>query len=116
MKISQPHISQNKGRTSVAADVSTDRTNLDCPKRLYFSTRSTGPDSFSTRADAFVTGLQPLAMILGESLEIDAPVSTRLAHGLEHYQDILTTWWPDFYHRIEIRYSNLVERLNESHP
>ena len=116
MKISQPHISENKGRTTVAADVSTDRTDLDCPKRLYFSTRSTGPDSFSTRADAFVTGLLPLAMILGESLEIDAPVSTRLAHGLEHYQDILTTWWPDFYHRIDIRYSNLVERPNESHP
>jgi hypothetical protein len=92
MKISQPHISQIKGRTTVTADISTDRKNLDCPERLYFSTQSTGPDSFSSRADAFVVGLLPLAMILGESLEVDAPVSTRLAHGLEHYQDILTTW------------------------
>ena len=116
MKISQPYISQMNGRTTVTAEVSTDKTDLDRPEMLYFSTQSTGPESFSTRADAFVAGLLPVAMILGESLEIEAPVSTRLAHGLEHYQDILTTWWPHFFRRSNIRYSNLVERQGESRP
>jgi len=116
MKISQPTISQIKGRTTVAAHVSTEKTGLNRPEKLYFSTQSTGPESFSTRGDAFVAGLLPVAMRLGESLDVDAPVSTRLAHGLEHYQDILTTWWPHFFHRSNIRYSSLVERTDESRP
>ena len=38
-----------------------------------------------------------MAMMLGESVDVDAPVSTRLAHGLEHYQDILTTLVATFF-------------------
>ncbi len=116
MKISRPYISQLDGRTTLSAEVSTEKTDLNRPDVLYFSTQSSGPESFSTRADAFVAGLLPVAMMLGESLEIEAPVSTRLAHGLEHYQDILTTWWPHFFKRCDIHYSNLVERSSEPRP
>ena len=116
MKISPPRISQVNGSTTVSAEISTAKTGLDRPKALYFSTLSTGPGSFSIRADAFVTGLLPMAMMLGESVDVDAPVSTRLAHGLEHYQDILTTWWPHFFQRVDIRYSNLAERPDELRP
>lgn len=116
MKIAQPKITEADGRSTVSAKIKIDQPGLDYPPELYFSVRSNGSKMLSERADAFVTAALPVAMRLGEPLEVGGAVSLRLAHGLGPYQDILTTWWPNRYRKIDVRYEQLLPRSEDVRP
>ena len=47
------------------------------------------------RADAFLVGMQSLAMLLHEDITVEAPVSARLVRGLQEYQRAFAQWFPD---------------------
>ena len=42
-------------------------------------------------------------MNVGEDIEVRAPLSARLARGLEEYQRVLASWFPHRLTRVEIR-------------
>ncbi|MGD9022071.1 MAG: hypothetical protein PVF46_09760, partial [Lysobacterales bacterium] len=67
-------------------------------------------------ADAFVVGLVASAMRVGEDIWVEGRVSTRLAHGLDTYQNILSTWWPDSFKCVDIHYESLVDRAQDLRP
>ena len=46
------------------------------------------------RGDAFLVGMQSLAMLLHEDITVEAPVSARLARGLGEYQRAFAKWEP----------------------
>lgn len=50
-------------------------------------------DAVTLRADAFAAALLPVALQQRAPLRIDAPLSARLAHGLNEYQRLLATWF-----------------------
>ena len=55
-----------------------------------------------TVGDPFLAaGLLP-AMLLGESLQIEAPVSDRLVQSVKTVQDIFACWYPGYLRRIEV--------------
>ncbi|NNE05811.1 MAG: hypothetical protein HKN15_08835 [Xanthomonadales bacterium] len=116
MKIFAPRITEANGRTTASARIEISTPGLEYPQELYFSTRSTGSPMLSDKADAFVTAALPVAMRLGEPLDVEGPVSLRLAHGLGAYQDILTTWWPKRYRRVGIQFETLEARQSDARP
>ena len=60
-------------------------------------------DWIAPRADAFVAALILRAMSVGEDIEVRAPLSARLARGLEQYQRTLAAWFPHRLTPVEIR-------------
>jgi hypothetical protein len=59
-------------------------------------------DWITPRADAFVAALVLRAMSVGEDIEVRAPLSARLARGLEEYQRTLASWFPHRLTPVEI--------------
>lgn len=67
-----------------------DRTNED----YWFEFPDECRGDLATHGDPWVALLLPLAMELGEPLEVDAPVDRYLLEGLEKLQDIWRCWYP----------------------
>lgn len=116
MIIEHPQITSQDNRHLLSADITVEKNGIDCPASLWFAT--SGEESFflSRMADPFVVGLVASAMFVGEDMRVVGPVSTRLAHGLETYQDVLNTWWPDKFKRVDIRYEALIDRREDLRP
>ena len=83
---------------------------------MWFATHGEESLFGAARSDAFLVGQIALAMKLGENIHVEGPVSSRLAHGMEIYQQILNVWWPECFSRIEIKYEQLDSRLDETRP
>ena len=116
MRIGTPTITRHQGRHVLSAQIATETGGINCPESLWFST-DYGELLFQPGlADAFVVGLIASAMYLGEDIRVEGMVSTRLAHGLDTYQNILNTWWPDTFKCVDIHYENLAERRQDLRP
>ena len=63
---------------------------------LYFAFTGAPPGSVEASADAFVPALLIPAMLAGEPLEGDLPVSPRLLAGVSRAQAVLAGWYPRF--------------------
>ncbi|MGB7451714.1 MAG: hypothetical protein WBM36_06265 [Lysobacterales bacterium] len=116
MRIGTPTITRRQGRHVLSAQIATETSGVNCPESLWFSTDCEDSPFQPDMADAFVVGLIASAMYLGEDIRVDGMVSTRLAHGLDTYQDILNTWWPDTFKCVDVHYENLSDRRQDLRP
>ena len=116
MHIGPPQIQQDQKTCTLSADIDVKIREPALPPKLQFVLRGPDVDLLSTNGDAFLIALLPIAMRLGETIKISSPVSARLAHGLVAYQDILATWFPSLFQRVQIDYDTLVPRKSDPRP
>lgn len=100
----------------LSAPVTVDTRGVNCPETFWFATQGEASFFLPGMADSFLVGLITSAMHLGEEIRVEGKVSARLASGLDTYQRILNTWWPELFKRIEIHYEDLVERREDLRP
>ncbi len=116
MDIGVPDLQRIDGRPRVSSTVRAESASVTLPDAMWFSARGDAPPPLTRLADPFVIAAAPVAMTLGENLRVRGPVSERLAHGLAVYLDILNTWWPKLYRKIEIDYDDVRPRRDEPRP
>lgn len=116
MRIGLPLIAHHKDRHILSANIVVETAGVDCPKSFWFATTGDEAPFLPDMADAFVVGLIASAMYLGEDIWVEGMVSTRLANGLDTYQNVLSTWWPGIFKTVGIHYECLVERREDLRP
>lgn len=116
MIIGHPSINREENRQLLSANIIVETPGIECPPSLWFAAGGEKALFQPGLADAFVVGLVASAMYQGEDIRVEGPVSTRLAHGLETYRNILNTWWPDKFKCIDIHYEILLDRREELRP
>ena len=116
MRIGPPLIRHYKGRHYLSAKIVVETAGVDCPKSLWFAATGDEPPFLPDMTDAFVVGLIASAMYLGEDIWVEGKVSTRLANGLDTYQNVLSTWWPGIFKCVDIHYECLLERRKDLRP
>ena len=82
----------DRGTIEVRARVESKVPPRDGSSDLVFEYALPSSDWITPRADGFVAALVLRAMTVGEDIEVRAPISARLARGLEEYQRVLTSW------------------------
>lgn len=116
MHIGPPQIEQNGEQCVLSAPVGVEARDPALPGELRFALAGSDASRLSAGGDAFVVALLPVAMRLGEDIRVSGPVSTRLAHGLVAYQDILATWFPSLFRPVPIHYEKLESRKDDPRP
>jgi hypothetical protein len=116
MLIGNAELSEHKGRYYYASAVSVDNKNVELPPQVWFAVEGDEYRLFSKLGDAFLIGLLPVAMKLGEDIEISDPVSSAVAHGIISYVDILCCWWPDVFKPIKVKFTSIEYRKDEKRP
>ncbi len=94
MRIHIPEIAQVGAETSVSARVDFATPVAAYPGKLEYRFPNRFAVYTSGRADPFLAALLPLAMSLGEPLEVYGHVSPKLAYGLGEYQRLFSVWYP----------------------
>lgn len=61
-------------------------------------------------ANAFLVAFMPIAMRMGNTIEVDGEVSQSLFHQLSTYQDIMKKWYP-YLNRVEITAKNISDDI-----
>jgi hypothetical protein len=95
MRLSPTEMSIENGEVVVSAQVAFDRPLSNKPDRLWFAFPQKFAPYVTRRSDAFAAGLIVLAMYSGEDLIVEGDLSPRLARGLEVYQRVLRSWYPN---------------------
>lgn len=116
IRIHAPEIRVHADDLELSARVESHALPPGVPDRMTFSIARSSGLKFSDRSDAFLAGMLPIAMRLRQRIKIDGEVSTRLAHGLENYQDVLCAWWPDIFRRVEISAAKFDLREKDARP
>lgn len=116
MRIGPPSIIHQQGSFVLSANIDVKTSDVTCPGSLWFATQGEESYFLPDMADAFVVGLIASAMYLGEDIWVEGMVSTRVAHGLETYQNVLSTWWPNVFKCVDIHYESLVEHRQDLRP
>ncbi len=116
MRIGPPTITHQQGRHVLSANIAMETSGVNCPESFWFATDGEESLFLPDMADAFIVGLIASAMRLGEDIWVEGKVSTRLAHGLDTYQNILNTWWPDSFKCVDIHYESLADRREDLRP
>jgi len=116
MIIHEPRVTEGGGEVSVEAAVDLDRSTTDYPATLWFRFPARYARHVTARSDGLAATLLPLAMRLGEPLEVRGDVSYRLAHGLREWQHIQATWKPDLFREVDVRLGRLVEAAPAAAP
>jgi hypothetical protein len=112
MIIHEPRVRDDRDEVSVEAVVEVEQPGAAYPETLFFTFPGSCREYVTSRADGFAAALLPLAMRLGERLEIRGDLSGRLAHGMRDYQRIQSTWNPGFFRCVEVTCDRL--RIGES--
>lgn len=107
MRVLQPRISTDNDEVVVSAEVEVDGANLEFPNKMWFAFPREYRESVSHRLDGFAASLLPLAMTLGEDLNLHGTLSTRLFRGLEEYQRLQCAWKPTSYRPVRIEADEL---------
>jgi len=102
MIVEAPRTLAGNGEVTVTAAVAYD-TPGGRPDELWFAVPASYAGHLTERSDAFATALLPLAMALGEPLELRGTISARLAYGLRDYQRLQHAWNPGLYSVVEVR-------------
>jgi hypothetical protein len=102
MIIHDPRVTRSAGEVRVEAEVDCDRPASMRPQTLWFVFPRTYERFVSEGADGFAAALLPLAMRMGETMEIRGSLSYHLAGGMRDYQRIQSAWKPDFFRQVEI--------------
>lgn len=107
LRISPSTVDQHDSGYRLSAAVEFDANQLELPENLWFSIRGSEAHLFPSVLDAFLIGLLPMAMKLGEDIKVEGKISSHLAYGLTHYQSILNSWWPQLFRPVNIEYSEI---------
>ena len=116
MRIETPEISRENDRHVLSARISVTAHGIHFPKSMWFAVNGEDPLFIPGLADAFISALIPVAMKLGQNVEVEGRVSSRLAYGLDAYQSILSTWWPEIFKVVDIHYQELDPRRKDQRP
>ena len=116
MRIGPPSITRQQNRNVLSANIDVEASGVNCPETFWFATGGEENYFLPDMADAFVVGLIASAMYLGEDIWVEGKVSTRLANGLDTYQNVLSTWWPGIFNYVDIHYECLAERHQDLRP
>ncbi len=116
MRIGPPSITRQQNRNVLSANIDVEASGVNCPESFWFATEGEENYFLPDMADAFVVGLIASAMYLGEDILVEGKVSTRLANGLDTYQNVLSTWWPGIFNCVDIHYECLAERHQDLRP
>ena len=116
MFIAKAELSEHQGRYYYAATVTIDNKNIEFPPQAWFAVEGDQYDLLSKLGDAFLIGLLPIAMKLGEDIEVSDPISSTVAHGIVSYIDVLCSWWPDLFKPIKVNFTSIVYRKDEKRP
>lgn len=110
MKISTPRLISSKGAVKLSASVAT-RHGV---QELWYSIPAAYEDWFAAdRCDGFVVGLLLQAMKMGEDIEVEGPLSSRLWHSLDtFYIPMMAGAFPQL-QLIKIRPSSLINQREE---
>jgi len=93
MIIDQLRRDERDGNVVLSARVRARHAPFAIPHRLYFEfPADLAPERL--RGDAFAAALSPLASALRDDLDVDAPLSPRLAYGLTEHQAVLRVFDP----------------------
>ncbi|MGB5292435.1 MAG: hypothetical protein WBN41_13415, partial [Lysobacterales bacterium] len=101
MRIGPPSITRQQNRNVLSANIDVEASGVNCPESFWFATEGEENYFLPDMADAFVVGLIASAMYLGEDILVEGKVSTRLANGLDTYQNVLSTWWPGIFNCVD---------------
>ena len=107
MIVHKPIITEGENEVCVSAKVDTKNHNIKLPDVLWFKFQKGYKEHVTDRSDGFAAALLPIAMALGEDLEIKGIVSPRLAFGMREYQRITSVWWPDLLKSVHVTFENL---------
>ena len=107
MIIHHPEILQENGEIRVSARIEIADSVGEYPDRLWFRFPEQCIGYVTDRSDGFAVALLPLAMALGEDMQVRGEVSPRLALGIREYQRIQTTWHPKRLRTIGTEYETL---------
>ena len=116
MRIRVPEISEKNNLHVLSARIEMHTKSIHFPPSMWFAISGTDPHFVPGLSDAFLASLVVAAMKLGEDIRVEGSVSSRLAHGISHYQRILNTWWPESFKVIDIEFETLVERREDHRP
>jgi hypothetical protein len=105
--ISQPRVTTTDDEVRVEAAFELAQPAEGRSRSLWFAFPRACEEFVSDRADGFAASLLPLAMRLGEPLQVEGAVSCRLAFGMGEYQRMQVAWKPDFFKQVEARYGRL---------
>jgi hypothetical protein len=103
MIIFEPRTHTSDRATIVRARVESRLPPRDGSTELVFEYPLRWSGWITPRADGFVTALVLRAMTVGEDIEVRAPLSASLVHGLHEYQQVLASWFPHRLTPVDIR-------------
>ena len=103
MIIHEPEITRSEGRVRIGARVeNTRRKKFSSPGDLWIEVDDRWGDYLSERSDPFLLIMIPMAMYLGEDVEVRGTISPRLLLGIRELQQIYSTWWPESAHVVDL--------------
>lgn len=97
MKVHAPRVAPSPsgpGRVRLGADV-TYASGTPDRETLWFEAPADLEDAFVTTGDPWLVLLAPLAMSLGEDLEVEAPVDPGLVQGIRRATAVWSGWFPE---------------------
>ncbi len=86
------------------------------PVELWFEYPAALAALVRNDADVFVPALLPVAMLRGEPVEIEQPVSRELYRNLDELQDVFSTWYPREMRRVATRFPAVVAKAHAEAP
>ena len=116
IRVSLPEIIERPDMLELSARVQSEAFPAGVPDRMTWSVVRNSGVTFSDRSDTFLVGVLAMAMKLGQSVELEGEISTQLAQGAETYQDILSTWWPELFQRVEVSMASVNLRKRDERP
>ncbi|MDR3575603.1 MAG: hypothetical protein P4L50_17220 [Anaerolineaceae bacterium] len=108
MIIHEPEINFSSGEITVQARIETQNPTIGLPDFLWFKYPERYQKVVSNRADAFLSSMILLAMVVGEDLEVRGNLSPRLFYAVDEYQQIFSRWLPHVFTPIQIHPEKLV--------
>lgn len=95
MLIHRPEIVQRDDVIELSARIELERTVPGAPERVWFAVQARYAEHVSDRGDPFVPVALPIALALGEDLELRGRVSPRLLDGARAYRAVMHGFWPE---------------------
>lgn len=116
IRIGKPEIQLQGDMLELSASIQGAALPLGLPERLVYHVKADSGLAFSDLSDTFLVAAMPLAMKLGQPLEIAGTLSLRLAHGIKAYQDTLAAWFPKTYRPVPFECEQVNDRAGERRP
>lgn len=102
MILHEPELSRLGDSVHISARVEPQNPVDYLPERLWFQFPALYADQISLRSDPYLVGLLPIAMNLGETLQVQGELTPGLLSGLEAYQRHFHQWDPRLFSQVEI--------------